>query len=311
MKKVISLSIVAVFAFITVFTVVGCSQKNSESEKEYGLFFGHRGFPAKHFENTLESFEAAGQESSYKGIETDVWRTIDGHFIVVHDSNPFVETDKSVPEVTLQDVQKYTLHASTNYPWFHSGTQHAPTFEQYLDVCKKYGKVALIEVKQPNFTKDDLSKLFDIVKAKNMQDDVIFISFNDSEINILREILPKNIEVMQLVDVSSGTTNHDVMWYINNGIAVDVGDPLSDFSWPWSAEITQEMIDKSHEKGLKFGVWGPDTAQRADELKNMKVDYITTDFIKSDSTGFKKIHNEVDGKYFIDDKLDKKEEPKK
>jgi hypothetical protein len=41
----------------------------------------------------------------------------------------------------------------------------------------------------------------------------------------------------------------------------------------------------------------------------MGVDYITTDFIKADSTGFNRIHNEVDGKYFIDDKGGKKEEP--
>ena len=46
----------------------------------------HRGLSGLELENTNSAFIAAGNRSYY-GIETDVHRTADGQFIIIHDDN--------------------------------------------------------------------------------------------------------------------------------------------------------------------------------------------------------------------------------
>lgn len=272
------------------------------------VYYGHRGVPSSHFENSLNSFVAAGEEKSYSGIETDVWLTLDNCFVVVHDEKPFVETDKGIPELTLSQARTYTLHASINYPLFVEGIYHIPTFEEYLQTCKTYGKKAVIEVKHPHLTKEQLQYLVDIVKKEGMRDEALFISFNDDEVNILREIAPEFFTA-QLVDGSEGTTNQTAEWYLDHNIPVNVGDKESNFSWLWGTDITLDLIKKSYDKGLPFGVWGTDTKQRAEELIKMGVDYITTDYVEADGPSDLP-RNQDDGKYLIDKQNHKKDGPK-
>ncbi|MDE6477269.1 MAG: hypothetical protein K2L48_03705 [Mycoplasmoidaceae bacterium] len=121
---------------------------------------GHRGCPsnANVFENTIGSFEAAGKSNYYSAIECDVWpnATAD-ELYVVHDECPFYQDPlASVTTVTKNIAESYTLHPSANYPRENPGSFNhnsetknykLPTLEQYLDVCVKYKKTAVIELK--------------------------------------------------------------------------------------------------------------------------------------------------------------------
>lgn len=57
------------------------------------LVLAHRGLSGIETENTLCAFVAAGNRS-YFGIKTDVHRTADGHFIVIHDD----QITSNIPE---------------------------------------------------------------------------------------------------------------------------------------------------------------------------------------------------------------------
>ena len=46
----------------------------------------HRGVSGLERENTLPAFVAAGNRSYY-GVETDVWRTRDGKYVLLHDGD--------------------------------------------------------------------------------------------------------------------------------------------------------------------------------------------------------------------------------
>ena len=48
-------------------------------------FIAHRGLSGRVRENTCAAFVAAGNRSYY-GIETDIHRTGDGKFVLIHDS---------------------------------------------------------------------------------------------------------------------------------------------------------------------------------------------------------------------------------
>ena len=56
-------------------------------DRKSTLMVAHRGVSGLEKENTLAAFIAAGNRSYY-GVETDVHRTGDGKFIIIHDSNP-------------------------------------------------------------------------------------------------------------------------------------------------------------------------------------------------------------------------------
>ena len=55
-------------------------------EKKNTLMVAHRGVSGLEKENTLAAFVAAGNRSYY-GVETDVHRTADGKYVVIHDSD--------------------------------------------------------------------------------------------------------------------------------------------------------------------------------------------------------------------------------
>lgn len=50
------------------------------------LMVAHRGLSGIEKENTNSAFVAAGNRS-YFGIETDVYKTKDGHFVLMHDND--------------------------------------------------------------------------------------------------------------------------------------------------------------------------------------------------------------------------------
>jgi glycerophosphoryl diester phosphodiesterase len=62
-------------------------------------YIAHRGAPAgfndaysRRFENNKESFLSGGEQAKFMGLETDVYKTSDNKWVVVHDDNPFMDS---------------------------------------------------------------------------------------------------------------------------------------------------------------------------------------------------------------------------
>lgn len=68
--------------------------------------FSHRGGRMEHDENTIQAFQASA-DAGYRGFETDIRMTADGHLVVTHDSSLERTTDGSgtVEEKTLAEIQ--------------------------------------------------------------------------------------------------------------------------------------------------------------------------------------------------------------
>ena len=79
--------------------------------KNNTVLIAHRGLSGIECENTAAAFVAAGNRS-YFGIETDVHKTADGKFIIIHDDiTGYVCAENlsvDVPEITrdLSEVEK-------------------------------------------------------------------------------------------------------------------------------------------------------------------------------------------------------------
>ena len=102
-----------------------------------GTFIGlMRGLSGLETENTCAAFVAAGNRS-YFGIETDVHRTLDGQFVVIHDDDTLRVSGKLLPVEgsTLAQLRAITLHDWDGRPG--RGDVCIPTLAEYIQICKK------------------------------------------------------------------------------------------------------------------------------------------------------------------------------
>ena len=145
-------------------------------EKKSTLVIAHRGLSGIEKENTCSAFVAAGNRSYY-GIETDIHRTRDGHFVINHDGDfkRVAGEEIVIEDSTLEEIQNVILFDT-------DGTKGRadlrPTIlENYLSICKKYGKHSVLELKS-KFTDDEIVKIIDIIKSYDYLENVTFISLN-------------------------------------------------------------------------------------------------------------------------------------
>ena len=154
-------------------------------DKKNTKIVAHRGLSGIELENTNSAFVAAGNRSYY-GIETDIYRTADGHFVVGHDDN---YKRISGEEIYLE---RETLERLQEVVFFDGdGTKgrvdlRPSRLENYLGIVKKYEKHAILELKS-SFTDEEIARIIDIIKDYDYLDNLTFISFNyENLINMYR-----------------------------------------------------------------------------------------------------------------------------
>ena len=110
------------------------------------LMVAHRGVSGIEKENTHAAFVAAGNRSHY-GIETDVHRTIDGKYVCFHDDTTGrVAIDNMVIEESTFDTLRNLLLTDIDGKKGRTDLR-IPTLQEYIQICKKYDKIAVLELK--------------------------------------------------------------------------------------------------------------------------------------------------------------------
>ncbi len=230
------------------------------------LMVAHRGLSGIERENTNAAFVAAGNRSHY-GIETDIWRTRDGRFAVIHDGNlnRVGGEDISVENITLETAQSVVLYDM-------DGTKsradlRVPALENYVSICKKYGKIGVLELKS-NFTDEEIEKIINIIKEYDYLEGIIFISFNYDNLLRIRKVLPS-----QPCQFLTGDNSDEL-------IAKLVADKIDlDISFP---SLTEERVQAFHNAGIKINCWTVDNPTDGERLASWGVDYITSNILEGE-----------------------------
>lgn len=158
--------------------------------------WAHRGCSYVWPENTLQAFEAACRYP-VTGIELDIQLTKDGELVVIHDEKVDRTTDGTgyVKDFTLEKLKelKIKTHPSD------AGEQyvHIPTMEEVFGVLKPYcrdsGLLINIELKNSVIRYEGMEdKILEMTQRWNLEDYVIYSSFNPESVCMLKE---KNPEV--------------------------------------------------------------------------------------------------------------------
>ena len=224
----------------------------------------HRGLSGIETENTNSAFVAAGNRS-YFGIETDIYRTSDGKFAINHDGNlkRISGDDIAVEGVSLDTLQSVVLFDKLGGKLRRD--IRVSSLEEYLFICKKYEKHAVLELKS-DFTYEEIEKIIEIIRSFDYLDHLTFISFKYSNLEKVRQILPTQSAQFLFSNWSEETFEK----LLKAKIDIDSNHNA----------ITEEIIKRAHEAGLTVNVWTVDSPERAELLASYGIDFITTNILE-------------------------------
>lgn len=227
----------------------------------------HRGLSGLEKQNTCAAFVAAANRS-YWGIETDVHETGDGKFVIFHDDNTKKISGGAV-DVNIEETA-YEVFADTVLPDIDGSTHRRdlriPLLEDYISICKKYEKMCVLEVKNP-FSEEALVRLVKEINDTNYLHRVVFISFDWNNCVTLRRLLPGNA-IQWLTDEPFGEA--DIGKLVDNKLDLDIH----------YRRLSKELVEKLHAKGVVVNCWTCDSPEKAYELVNMGVDFITSNIVE-------------------------------
>lgn len=232
--------------------------------KNNTLMVAHRGCSGLEKENTHAAFVAAGNRS-YWGMETDIHVTLDGKFICFHDDNTKrVALDNIVVEEATYDTLRNLV--LTDKDGVKGRTDlRMPSLQEYIQLCKKYDKIGVLELKNP-FSEADIIKVIDIIKGEEYLDHIVFISFAWENMVCLRRLLPEQPCQFLISDFPEDL----VQKLVDNHLDLDIRHTALD----------KEKIDLLHANGVKVNCWTVDDPDRAAELIEWGVDFITSNILE-------------------------------
>lgn len=225
-------------------------------------YIGHRGLAFYAPENTLQAFIEAG-ERGFKYIEADVSELSDGEFCIMHDSTVDRTTD-GIGAVSMFSSTTIKNLNITKGKWSgYFNYLKVPMLNEYLETCKRYNAVPVIEIKNIN-SLSSVARLYQKVAEVIDPELCIFASF---DINQLREVVKINENVRVCLFINPTNGNIEIMSKVGKNPIIGADHSL----------FTKANIQYAHSLGLKTNAYTVNNQKTADNLKAMQVDFITTD----------------------------------
>ncbi|WP_310877174.1 glycerophosphodiester phosphodiesterase [Priestia megaterium] len=227
-------------------------------------FIGHRGFNFGVPENTLIGFQYASN-SGFFGVETDVQCTKDGYWILHHDTtiDRMTNGTGNIKDMLLTDIKQYYIDAGNGinlYP-----KMRIPTFEEFLQVCKRYNVVPVVEIKGSGYKSANFDELIRLVRKYGFENKCIIISFTTSFLDEIRK-RSYGIVLAPLIPISK-----ENLQYVKS-----LGNAMIN---PDNSTLEVANVEQAHQSGVLVMTWTVNNYDKAKELINMGVDFITTDFL--------------------------------
>ena len=224
----------------------------------------HRGVSGLERENTCPAFVAAGVKSYY-GIETDVHITKDGKVIVIHDDDlkRIAGLDMVVEESTFDELRAVRLKDTDGVT--DRADLFLPTLEEYISICRKYDKQAILELKN-KMQPSEVWLIAETVQQMGWFERTTFISFAGDNLVALREKFP----TASAQYLTGECTEEEMQFMIDNKLDADL----------YGLCITAEKVQRLHDAGLVVNVWTLDTLEHAEMAKAVGVDMITSNILE-------------------------------
>ena len=250
--------------------------------KRNTLMIAHAGLEGFETPNTLAGVVAAGNRS-YWGIEVDLRVTKDKEIVLIHDDNLLESTgaDVKVSEHTWAELLQYTRYDRREFFGMEAygieddkgkgitrSDLRISSFGEYIRVCKKYGKVAVPEIKG-RFSPEEIGIMLDIVRKQDYLYRVVFISFGWENLAEIRRQQPG--QTVQFLTYAGMDTSDEFLDRVAaEGFDLDVH----------LSNVTEDLVKRCHARGIKLNVWTVDFLSDAEKYVEWGVDYITSHILE-------------------------------
>lgn len=228
------------------------------------LMVAHRGVSGLETENTHAAFVAAGNRSYY-GIETDVHVTADGKYVAFHDD----ETGRLAAEnVIIEQTDYATLRSMILRQRdgnFGRTDIRIPSLQEYIEICQKYEKVAVLELKN-HFRKEQVFEICGIIDEIGYLENVIFISFDFENLVYVKEKHPN-----QTVQFLAGRCDEELAKKLS-ALGMDLDIYFEGFD--------RETAERCHRYGIKVNCWTVDRLADAARLADLGASFITSNILE-------------------------------
>ena len=234
-------------------------------EKGHTQMIAHRGVCGLELENTHAAFVAAGNRSYY-GIEADVHKTLDGKFVIIHDGNTLrmCGDDIEVGKATYGTLRSLCLNQKDGRRG--RTDLRIPSLEEYLEICKYYGKKAILELKDA-FTPEEIKEICRIAQQLEYMEHIVFISFKLNNLLLLKEKYP-NQTVQYLVE--KDITEELICEMADRGMGIDA----------YQHAFTEDILRKCREKGVQTNAWTVNEPEMAQKLISWGIDFLTSNILE-------------------------------
>lgn len=219
------------------------------------VYTAHRGYHAKQPENSMSAYKAA-YESGVDCLETDVYITKDNRVVILHDGTLGRTTDatgadatKSVENMTLEEIQKYHLRAGDGGATAVTD-EVMPTLDDLLEYCK--GKEVKIFCELKSYNAKLPPAVAKLVKEYEMEDQVVFISFSDSQLRAIKNELGTSGNYLN-ISAAGASDPIDVLngYYTMQNAALNCNSVLG----PSYGNINAEYIRDGGDRGMTYFTW--------------------------------------------------------
>lgn len=233
-------------------------------DKKNVKMVAHRGLSGIETENTNAAFIAAGNRS-YFGIETDVRKTADGQFVILHDdSTERVAGEALYPERSTFGALRALKLRDRNGVKSRTDLT-VPSLEEYIETCKRYDKFSVLELKGLYASEQLLDMITRIGRLDRLQN-VVFISFSKENLIKVRELLPK-----QKIQWLTTEFNEHIFGEMKRyGFDLDI----------YFGGLREEHVRTLHAAGFEVNCWTVDRKEDAERLSSWGVDYITSNILE-------------------------------
>lgn len=229
------------------------------------ILLAHRGASKYAPENTLPAFELALEQGA-DGVELDVKLSADGQVVVIHDATVDRTTGGhgKVSKMTLAEMK--ALDAGASFEQGFRGTR-IPLLEEVFEAI---GGRAIINVELTNYSSPAdrlVEKVCALVKARGLQERVIFSSFLGINLNRARRLLPEAPCGLLALPGWKGA------WARSFGFMFGEFQALH----PHLSDVNAQQAARVHRLKRRIIVWTVNATEDIERLKNWGVDGFITD----------------------------------
>lgn len=229
------------------------------------IFVGHRG-SLYGLENSVESF-TNGAKMGYQYLETDFKVTKDLQFVCTHDDDlTRLGGTLSIASSTLEQLQAEPLSQTRSGVTY---TGRLCSAKEYLDVCRQYNVLPLIELKwATGINSNDCSNiplLIKFIEEQGFRNKCIILT----SMKPCLEYIRKNYPDITLQFLTGQYWANHFDWCVAQGIDVDIQAGYFD----------KATVEKFHEAGLKVNMWTLNSDADYVKYGNWGCDFVTTDYL--------------------------------